>query len=53
LLKLTGFEVKVLDAVENKERDPPAYLIGVTDLVFHAIIWLYERKLKKPRWQKS
>ncbi|MBC8265420.1 MAG: hypothetical protein H8E84_00460 [Flavobacteriales bacterium] len=46
LLELNGFEVKVLEEKRKTEEDPQTYLLGVTDLVFNPVIWVYERKLK-------
>jgi hypothetical protein len=52
LLKDNGFEVKILEEKKKKEEDPQTYLLGVTDLVFNAVIWVYQRKLKTPEGKK-
>jgi hypothetical protein len=44
LLNLNGLEVKTVE--ESKKEE------GVTDLVFHSIIWIYQRKLKTPEGKK-
>ena len=46
LLTLNGLVVKTLEESKKEEEDPQTYILGVTNLVFHAIIWVYERKLK-------
>ncbi|HJM16575.1 MAG TPA: hypothetical protein QF851_03885 [Flavobacteriales bacterium] len=46
LLKDNGFEVKILEEKKKEEEDPQTYLLGVTDLVFNAVIWVYQRKLR-------
>ena len=52
LLTLNGFEVKTLEESKKEEEDTQTYLLGVTDLVFHAMIWIYQRKLKTPEGKK-
>ena len=52
LLTLNGFEVKTLEESKKEEEDAQTYLLGVTDLVFHAMIWIYQRKLKTPEGGK-
>jgi hypothetical protein len=46
LLKTNGFEVRTLEEKRKTEEDAQTYLLGVTDLVFNPVIWVYERKLK-------
>jgi hypothetical protein len=52
LLTNNGFEVRILEEKRKEEEDPQTYLLGVTDLVFHAVIWVYQRKLKTPDGKK-
>ena len=52
LLTINGFEVRTLEEKKKEEKDPQTYLLGVTDLVFNAVIWVYERKLKTPEGKK-
>ena len=52
LLNLNGLEVKTVEESKKEEVDPQTYLLGVTDLVFHSIIWIYQRKLKTPEGKK-
>ena len=52
LLTLNGFEVKTSEESKKEEEDTQTYLLGVTDLVFHAMIWIYQRKLKTPEGKK-
>ena len=52
LLKDNGFEVKILEEKKKEEEDPQTYLLGVTDLVFNAVIWVYQRKLRTPEGKK-
>jgi hypothetical protein len=52
LLTLNGFEVKTVEENKKEKESPQTYLLGVTDLIFHAIIWIYQRKLKTPEGKK-
>lgn len=45
LLEHNGFEVIVQEEKRRKEEDPQLYTIGVTDMVFNPVIWVYDRKL--------
>ena len=46
LLEFNGYEVKTAQDPEG------TWKIGVTDLVFHAVIDVYERRLKTPNGKK-
>jgi len=48
LLEHNGFEVLVQEVKKKKEEDPQLYNVGVTDLVFNPVIWVYDRKLRTP-----
>ncbi len=45
LLEHNGFEV-VIEEEKRKEDDPPLFTVGVTDMTFNPVVWVYERKLK-------
>ena len=44
-MKHNGFEVLVQEEKRKTEEDPQLYTIGVTDMVFNPVIWVYDRKL--------
>ena len=46
LLETNGFTVLVQEEKRKNEEDPQTYTIGVTDLVFNPVIWVYDRRLK-------
>ncbi|MGE5356580.1 MAG: hypothetical protein ACM3PT_10135 [Deltaproteobacteria bacterium] len=46
LLIINGFEVLTEPEKKKNEDDPDMFTIGVTDLVFNPVIWVYDRKLK-------
>jgi len=48
LLEYNGFEVLVQENKRRKEDEPVTFTIGVTDLLFNPVIWIYERRLKTP-----
>jgi hypothetical protein len=48
LLEFNGLEVKTAEEKPATEDAPVTYSIGVTDLVFHPVIAIYEFKLKTP-----
>jgi hypothetical protein len=45
LLKYNGFEVLIQEEKRKTEEDPQLYSIGVTDMVFNPVIWVYDRRL--------
>lgn len=45
LLEHNGFEV-VVEEEKRKEEDPQLFTIGVTDMTFNPVVWVYERKLR-------
>ena len=46
LLNFNEFEVQVEEDKKNAEEDPITFTIGVTDVIFNHVIWVYQRKLK-------
>ena len=46
LLEQNGFTVLIAEKKKKKEEDPNLYDIGVTDMLFNPVIWIFERKLK-------
>ncbi len=48
LLTLNGYEVKHVEEKRKTEEDPQTYMIGVTSLVFNAVVAVYQRSLKTP-----
>ena len=52
LLNFNEFEVQVEEDKRKTEEDPITFTIGVTDVIFNHVIWVYQRKLKTPEGQK-
>ena len=48
LLEFNKLEVLVAEDKKETEDAPTLFTIGVTDIVFHAVIAVYEMKLKTP-----
>ena len=46
LLKHNGYDVKIEQNTVKEEGDPITFTIGVTDVVFNHVIWVYQRKLR-------
>ncbi len=46
LLEFNGFEVILEEEKRKSEEEPQLYTLGVTDMTFNPVIWVYERKLK-------
>ena len=46
LLNFNGFEVQVEEDKRKTEEDPITFTLGVTDVIFNHVIWVYQRKLK-------
>lgn len=46
LLEHNGFEVVIEEEKRKKEEEPQLYTVGVTDMTFNPVIWVYERKLR-------
>jgi len=46
LLETNGFQVKSEIEKKKKETDPTTYVVGVTDILFNAMIWLYQKRLR-------
>lgn len=46
LLEFNGFEVIIQEEKRKSEEEPQLYTLGVTDMTFNPVIWVYERKLK-------
>lgn len=45
LLEHNGFEVKIQEEKRKNEEEPLFFTLGVTDMVFNPVIWVYDRKL--------
>jgi len=52
LLEYNGFTVLSEEAKRKVETDPVVYDLGVTDMVFNPVIWVYQRMLKTPDGKK-
>ena len=52
ILKFNNFDVQVEEDKKKDDEDPITYTIGVTDVVFNAVIWVYQRKLRTPEGNK-
>lgn len=46
LLEHNGLEVVIEEEKKKKEDEPQMYTLGVTDMVFNPVVWVYERKLR-------
>ncbi|NJY62296.1 hypothetical protein HC174_05940 [Salinimicrobium sp. CDJ15-81-2] len=46
ILEHNGFEVVVEEEKKKTPEEPQLYTVGVTDITFNPVIWVYERKLK-------
>jgi hypothetical protein len=46
LLEFNGFEVIIEEEKRKSEEEPQLYTLGVTNMTFNPVIWVYERKLK-------
>jgi hypothetical protein len=46
LLELNGFTVLVQTDAAKDESAQVSFTLGVTDLLFNAVIWIYDRRLK-------
>ena len=46
LLEHNEFEVIIQEDKKKAEEDPQLYSVAVTDMVFNATIWVFQRKLK-------
>ena len=46
LLELNGFTVKSEEVKPKDEDGEITYNLGVTDMVFNPVIWIYDRRLK-------
>ena len=52
LLNFNGFQVQVEEDKRKTEEDPITFTLGVTDVIFNHVIWVYQRKLKTPEGHK-
>ena len=52
LLNFNGFQVQVEEDKRKTEEDPITFTIGVTDVIFNHVIWVYQRKLKTTEGHK-
>ncbi len=48
LLTFNGYEVKVEEEAAAEEGGETTYSVGVTDLVFNAVIVVYQKRLRTP-----
>lgn len=46
LLEYNGFEVIIQEEKRKSEDDPQLYTLGVTDITFNPVVWVYERRLR-------
>jgi len=46
LLEQNDFKVLVQEEKRKSEEDPQLYSLGVTDMMFNPVIWVYDRKLR-------
>ena len=46
LLNFNGFDVQVEEDKRKTEEDPIIYTIGVTDVIFNHVIWVYQENSK-------
>lgn len=46
VLEHNGYEVKTEKEIKKDETLPDTFTIGVTDIIFNAVISVYEKKLK-------
>jgi hypothetical protein len=52
LLELNKYEVKVEEEKKKNEGDATTFTVGVTDVLFHPVIDIYERRLKTKTGKK-
>ena len=48
LLEYNHFTVLTEEVAPKEEGEEPTYTIGVTDMKFNAVIWIYDRRLRLP-----
>ncbi|NOZ34418.1 MAG: hypothetical protein GXO80_03860 [Chlorobi bacterium] len=48
LLKFNGFEVITEEETPAEGSTDKTFAVTVTDMVFNAVIWIYDRKMKTP-----
>ena len=48
ILEYNGYEVKIEEGKKKKPEDPTVYVIGVTDVIFNAVLAVYQMKLLLP-----
>ena len=48
ILEFNGYEVKVEEGKKKNEDDPTLFTLGVTDVVFNAVLAVYRMQLKLP-----
>ena len=46
LLEHNGLEVIIEEEKRKNEEEPQLYTLGVKDMTFNPVVWVYERKLK-------
>lgn len=52
LLNHNGYKVETAEEKRKDEDEPVTFTIGVTDVVFNHVIWVYQRKLRTPEGGK-
>ena len=45
ILTLNHFDVRTTIEIKKEPTDPETYIVGVTDLLFNPVIYVYERRL--------
>ncbi len=48
LLEYNGFNVLTEEVPSKEEGGEPTYTIGVDDMKFNPVIWIYDRRLRLP-----
>jgi len=51
ILEYNRFKVQTEEVVSKEEGGESTFIIGVEDMVFNPIIWIYDRKLMLPNGQ--
>ena len=48
ILEHNGYEVKVEEGKKKNEDDPSKFTLGVTDIIFNAVLAVYQQKIILP-----
>ncbi len=46
LLEVNGYEVIIQEEKRKSEEDPQLYTVGVTDMTFNPVVYVFQRRLK-------